>query len=457
MGTVIRLLRPPLLLLLFFPEKTSAQNTRLNVLAGTTLTVTANNLVLNNTDFQCDGIFDGSNAELLVTGSNNTTFSGAGTPLIKVLNLNTSAATTLTLQNTIQISNVLNFQNGLIDLNNHQVQLISGAVLQSESEASRIEGPLGGSVTASAAGVNNPVLLNIGNLGAALTTGANLGNLTVSRSGKPATNPGNSSLHGIQRTYLIQPQNNTALNATLRFYYLNAELGGDDPNTLSLWKSADGITWTQVGFDTRNTIGKYVEKTGIADLSYWTLSDLVNPLPLTLLSFRVICQNGYAVIQWQTGTEVSMDHFEMETSADGNTWIELSKIAAADDPNGSSYSFRDQHSQINSLYRLKMVDRSGSFSYSPVFRGGCSDITIPFMVYPNPSPGNAVAQLSVREASPAIIQVWNTSGQLLYSGQWNLQPGMNQIVLPVSGLAAGFYVVKLLLHDTVLETGLIRQ
>src|SRR5216684_2662093 len=139
----------------------------------------------------------------------------------------------------------------------------------------------------------------------------------------------------IQRTFLIQPQNNTALNATLRFYYLDAELNGDNASTLSLWKSSDGITWMQIGADTRNAVSKYVEKAGIADFSYWTLTDLINPLPLTLLSFRTTCEDGYAMLYWQTGVEGGLEYFLVQRSADGLAWTDIGRMAASNNPGGS--------------------------------------------------------------------------------------------------------------------------
>lgn len=443
--------------LLAIPHTAYTQNTTLIIQSGTTMTVTGNNLVLNNTDLQCNGALDASNAAISITGGNNTSFSGAGIPLMQVLNMNTSATSTLTLNCTVRVSDALNFQNGLIDLNGQQLQLTGTGALQSESETSRITGITGGAVTASAAAVSNPNQLNTGNLGASLTTTTNLGNLMISRSHKPASNPGNSGLQGIQRTFLIQPQNNTALNATLRFYYLDAELNGDDPNTLSLWKSSDGITWMQVGADSRNTVSKYVEKTGLADLSYWTLTDAMDPLPLTLLSFKATCQDQYALIQWQTSSEVNTGHFEIERSADGTNWVTIGEIAASNNANGATYVFKDPDPPATAFYRLKIVDFSGAASYSPVFRGGCSDIGLPFMVYPNPSSTQAVAQVSVREGSTGTIQLLSMAGQLLYSTPWNLQPGINQFVLPVSRFAAGTYIVRLLLNNSILETKLNKQ
>lgn len=293
-------------------------------------------------------------------------------------------------------------------------------------------------MTASATGVSNPFQLNIGNLGAALTSSANLGNVSISRSQQPAANPGSSSLQGIQRTYLIQPQNNSALNATLRFYYLDEELNGKDPATLTLWKSNDGITWLPMGADTRSAAGKYVEKTGIADLSYWTLSDISNPLPLTLVSFRALCESGSPFLQWQTGVESDLD-----------------RVAALNDPSGSSYSYKDK--RAFSFYRLKIVNRSGSFSYSPVFRGACSDITLPFIVYPNPAETQTIAQLSVRQPAAATLLVMDMSGKQVFSADWNLQTGVNQYVLPIGRLAAGNYLITLVLPTATLQTRLIKK
>ncbi len=434
-----------------------AQNTQLIVQTGTTLNISGGNLVLNNTDLNNNGSLNAPNATVLITGSSNSSFSGSGTPLIQVLMLNTSALSTLTLNNPLQISGSLNFQNGLINLNNQQVQLTGNAVLQAESEASHFTGTTGGFVTASATGVNNPNQLNCGNLGAVLTSTANLGNLTVSRFHKPATNPGNSSLHGIQRSFLVQPQNNTALNATFRFYYFNEELNGDDPSTLSLWKSSDGVSWKFIGADTRNAAAKYVEKAGIADFSYWTLTDALNALPLTLISFKAACEGAFALIQWQTGNESGIDHFELERSPDGNSWITLGSVAASNNSNGSGYTYKDYDPQPAAFYRLKVVTLPGSYSYSPVFKGGCADIALPFAVYPNPSRLQSVAQVAVRQSTTATIRVLDIEGRVLHSALWKLTPGINQYLLPANNFAAGTYVVQLLLNNTILQTKLIKQ
>lgn len=418
-----------------------AQNTELIILSGTTVNVSGN-IVLNNADFFCNGVFNASDGTVWLTGKSNTSFSGLDVPVIGSLQLNTGPTTSLVLQTGLQVSGVLNFQSGQIQLNGQQLQLIGSAILQGESETSRITGVTGGSVYASAVAVNAPNQLNIGNLGAMLTSSADLGTVTITRSHVPAVNPINNSLQGIQRTFFILPENDAALNANLRFYYFDAELNGNDSNTLSLWKSADGVNWSIVGADVRDVINKYVEKDGVASLSYWTLTDVSNPLPLTLEKFSVTCSGSYASVQWQTGEESNLDYFGVERSADGTSWTTLGKVPATNDPTGAAYVYKDLQPPGTAYYRLEIVDRGGGISYSPVFQGGCSDIAMPLMVYPNPADGQAVAQLSVRQMVTARVLILDINGQQVYNAIWNLQPGMNQLILPLYGFASGNYIVK---------------
>lgn len=441
----------------FFPLISAAQNTKLIVNTGTTLKVSGNNLVLQNTDLQCNGTLDASAAALLIIGPNNSSISGAGSKTVQTFTLNTSSSTTLSMLGALTIMGALNFQNGLIDLTSQQITLTPTGSLQGESESSRTITSSTGSVTTTRTGITAPSQYNAGNLGASITSAANLGNLTITRFNKPGVNPGSPGLQGIQRVYFIQPQNNTALNATLRIYYLNAELNGNSASTLTFWKSSDGITWNQLAPDVRNTVSKYVEKSGITDFSYWTLSGSNNPLPLTLLSFRVTCDNDFSLVQWSTGTENSVDHFELERSDNGSSWKLIRQITASNNTNGNTYLIKDPDRKATAFYRLKIVEWSGSFSYSPVFRGGCSELPMPFAVYPNPVTDQATARVSVRQTVNATMLLYDMNGKLLFSNQWQLLPGLNQFPLHLAQLSAGRYIVKLVLPGRTEEAHIVKQ
>jgi hypothetical protein len=100
-----------------------------------------------------------------------------------------------------------------------------------------------------------------------------MGNTTITRGHAEQTGNGQKS---ILRYYDIAPTNNAALNATLVFNYLDAELNGLTEANFKLYKSTDsGATWSnQAGVLT--AASNYITKSAIPSFSRWTISDLVS-------------------------------------------------------------------------------------------------------------------------------------------------------------------------------------
>ncbi len=422
--------------------------------------VSSNNnavICLQNEDFINNGSISlqGNSDKIIFTGNSNNYVDGDSVSIFNELDIAKSNASLL-LKQDMQITGSIQFDSGLIDLNGKNILLQQPTtLLVNENENSRITGLSGGSVSISNNSVNAPSQYNIGNLGAMISSAQNLGQLSVSRSHIPATVGANSS---IQRTFYIAPSNNNSLAATLRFYYFDAELNGKDKTTLALWKSTDGNTWQLVGADNNDVASNYVEKTGINDLSYWTLSDAGNALPLTLLSFSATCKNDYALLQWATGTEQGIQNFIIEKSIDGTHWYDAGSESAKDLASGSAYEWRDSSESGHAYYRLKIGAITGAFSYSPVFAGGCDDVSMPFAVYPNPADNAATVRLSVRQSIRAQLSLLSITGQLLEQHEWYLQTGVNTYNLTgISKLASGTYVIQLHLKKSSFQLKLIKR
>ncbi|MBK9571146.1 MAG: hypothetical protein IPO53_15370, partial [Chitinophagaceae bacterium] len=190
------------------------------------------------------------------TGTQNNSIGGISTSLFDVLEIAKTGSAKISLQRTINVGSAINFTSGLIDLNHNNLLLQSTALLNGESELSRIIGPTGGFIEITNT-LNAPSSTNPGNLGAILTSSQNLGS-TVIRRGHSSQINGFGIGSSILRYYDILPANNSALNATLRFQYLDAELNSFDENTVVLWKSPNNTTWTNLGFTSRNTTSNYV-------------------------------------------------------------------------------------------------------------------------------------------------------------------------------------------------------
>ena len=115
---------------------------------------------------------------------------------------------------------------------------------------------------------------NVAGLGAEITTSADMGSTTISRS-----HNANSSPASIERRYSISPANNSGLNATLIFHYNNSEMNGLTESYLELYRSTDeGSNWTNMNGSV-NTFVNTITLTGVDGFSLWTAMESaeVNP------------------------------------------------------------------------------------------------------------------------------------------------------------------------------------
>jgi hypothetical protein len=154
---------------------------------------------------------------------------------------------------------------------NFEFEMTLNGVL-AETPGNTVTGAVEATRTVSAA-----TLESFGGMGLELNAAGNAPGQTLARrvTGVPQFGGGNSS---ILRYFDITPTVNTGLNATLRYFYDNTELAGQNPLTLQLWKSIDGgSTWTAQGGSVDTALHR-VEVTGVNELSRWTASDANNPL-----------------------------------------------------------------------------------------------------------------------------------------------------------------------------------
>jgi hypothetical protein len=123
--------------------------------------------------------------------------------------------------------------------------------------------------------LNNITSQNVGGLGAVITTSANMGSTTITRSHSASGYKSNSIL----RKYNIVPTNNSGLNATLVFNYLDGELNSNTEADLDAFKSTDdGLSWVNQG-GVVNSGNNNLTVTGIDGFSQWTLSsNYLNPI-----------------------------------------------------------------------------------------------------------------------------------------------------------------------------------
>lgn len=428
----------------------TSSNSQLQLSSGLSWKSTSSTyIVLDNLGIKHDAASAPLDNVFKFTGNTDISITGSTSPLFTTVQLAKTGTSKLVLQRTISANNI-SFQSGLIDLNGNNIDLGTTGVLNNETEASHIIGPNGGYVQIVNT-LNAPNGSNAGNLGAIISSPQNLGSVTIRRghvSQKNGLGMGNSIL----RYFDITPTTNTALNATLRFVYLDAELNGLDENSLVLWKTDNLTTWTNQGYNARDNQFNYVEKTGINSFSRWTLSTPTNPLPVVWNSFNTQCVSNHVLVGWKTLSEHNTGSFIIQKSFDGTNWTDLTTIVAAGNSNSThAYSYSDGQPAGDVFYRITQMDMDGHKIVSPILHSRCGSNDI-FLVYPNPTQNQLWISLQWHSVEKVRILIYDAKAALVSISDQTLQQGINTFSIDLSRYASGSYSVVISDQNGTLRT-----
>ena len=178
------------------------------------------------------------------------------------------------------------------------------------------------------------------------------------------------------------------------------------------------------------------------NLKYVILLPSGGPLPLSLSSFLVGRTGSSISLNWKMESGINVSNFEVERSFDNVAYKSIASVAGnglSSTSSTQSYSYVDNtnNSKSVSFYRLKIVKQGGEISYSDIKTvkgfGGKAE----FILFPNPSFGNA--RITITDISePTTVQVLDNSGRLIKSLLLN-----NSNSVQVSGLQRGSYIVRI--------------
>lgn len=167
-------------------------------------------------------------------------------------------------------------------------------------------------------------------------------------------------------------------------------------------------------------------------------------LAISLIDFTgTLTPAGQVALSWSTEQEINNNHFDVERSADGISFVKLLTVAGS----GNSVIQQDYKaidpSPFNNVtyYRLKQVNNDGSFTYSRVIAittgtGGTS-----FVVSPNPF----ATSINIRPSGqkPFLVKIYDMGGRLVTQNNY---PGA-QTSIDLSALASGMYFLRLYSKD----------
>ena len=236
--------------------------------------------------------------------------------------------------------------------------------------------------------------------------------------------------------------------ATPAFYYEKHDgapsdsIAGVTTTTLNrnvCYYAIDWRHWGDLDMIVRGTID-FIEKNG------GTI------IPVELTNFDAVARGKQVDLSWKTASEYNSDKFEIERAVKNESGVSTFEKIAEEKAQGTSVSetvygpITDKDVRIGQtyVYRLKIVDLTGEYSYSgerEVKIGGenTSWITAPV---PNPVVNEATIEYSVAQAGQVEISLYDMSGKLIetllneYSNE-----GQHSFRMDASDLMSGQYSI----------------
>ncbi len=172
-------------------------------------------------------------------------------------------------------------------------------------------------------------------------------------------------------------------------------------------------------------------------------------LPIKLISFKGERIGSRNALSWSTASEQNNRGFELQRSADGQSFSSMtfvqSKATNGNSSTALSYQFNDEKPfSGNNYYRLKQVDFDGKSTYSNIvlIKGIRSTSITMSAVYPNPVKETLKVVLSAPGDNNVDLIVTDIAGKILMQKPATVISGDNVLSINVRQLPSGSYMIK---------------
>ena len=179
-----------------------------------------------------------------------------------------------------------------------------------------------------------------------------------------------------------------------------------------------------------------------------TTGILVNPcapLPVNMISFSAKAQSGTVKLTWETAQEFNFAGFDVERKTGNRSFSSIAFVSAkANEGEQASYQFIDADVPSGEvlLYRLRLVNNDGSFTYSDVraIRNNAKKVSV--SIYPNPTNGNFTIAVPA-DAGLYDMMLSDYSGRVMRA-----ERSLRNQSFKVNKLLPGVYMLKIWFRET---------
>ncbi len=292
--------------------------------------------------------------------------------------------------------------------------------------------------------------------------GNNLGNVTASSYINNGTVREESALHQLyaDRNLTIQVQNNTIVgNVDIRLYLKTSEFlalknatnslgqpsGIASISDIAILKNTENCPAAMAVTPVKLTTGYenyeygYVLTASINSFStFFFAKNTFTALPVDMLVFNASKDNDKVLLNWNTENEISLQRYEVEKSSDGRVFTKITETPAKGNYI-NSYAITDAK-PFNGLnyYRLKIVDKDGTYRYSIILK---VDFSKKYLVSVLPNPAHDYIIINGADKFKRV-QLVDMNGKLIKQFIVNSSNRYN-----TAGIPQGIYLLQLINDD----------
>ena len=176
----------------------------------------------------------------------------------------------------------------------------------------------------------------------------------------------------------------------------------------------------------------------------FAIASISATLPLNFLATYAYKKPAYTIVEWKTSDEVNVDHFEIERSLDGHTFIKIGTVKSHTTPGIGDYTFNDNFSQEGKVYyRIRSVDIDGKFILSRVVTvtGGAENNDL--FTVTNPVSSRIYINVISLPAGNYNYRLTGENGQDIQSGVLNIGGSGTYTITLNGNVRPGVYLLTL--------------
>jgi hypothetical protein len=223
---------------------------------------------------------------------------------------------------------------------------------------------------------------------------------------------------------------------------------------VSRWNGTQWVSHGQSGLFTEDLITGTITSQLISEFSPFAIASSTkdNPLPVELVSFTSVCNNGIVYINWETASEKNNSHFIIEKSADTKSWETLKTVQGSGNSlSNVSYSVSDRITSLT-YYRITQVDFDGkSETFKTIYSDACFENATEVSIFPNPAGDFVIINTNQNDLSYQF-DLFDSAGRNVLSTKT-----CDNCRILLNAIEPGIYYYNLLVGDKVVSGKLQKQ